>query len=391
MGKIRHLEGLRGLASMIVFISHIVLFLFPQEYAQFPVWLSHDLQMPHFFLTIIMSVFEFFLDGNLAVWIFWFLSAYVISIKFFIKKEASVFFLLPAILKRYVRLMIPVLVSVLLSWLLMALGLIYSQQLVGKIPSNNTEWIGQFYLFHADFLKALISALYFTFFNFKGIDTYNYNLWTIQNEFLGSIFIFSLFSMVGKRSGRWSIYFMILLLLAYFHFSYLSLFLIGYALCDYDFFNGSNRLVQSLKKTENFVFRNRLLSFFAASIGIFLLRDFILKCNLHFNYQMLLSIIVVYFVLRINYFIVLFSTQFFVWLGKISFSLYLLHLPLLCSFTSFFCVNFFSFKWRIVIALLSVMFAFLLAYIFEKYVDRFAVRVSKMIRLDFRPSDSEGV
>ncbi|WP_443147193.1 acyltransferase family protein [Paenibacillus sp. KACC 21273] len=84
MQKLKYLDGLRGLAALIVVISHFVVAFYPSLYngSIDSVHTQKSLE-----LWISKSPFNLFYNGNFAVCVFFVLSGYVLSYKFFITKR----------------------------------------------------------------------------------------------------------------------------------------------------------------------------------------------------------------------------------------------------------------------------------------------------------------
>ena len=81
-GKIKYLEGLRGIAAIIVVFCHLRNTCF-FEYQQYLNSLIKQSPLHIVFKTFLIKSIEKLVDGNISVWIFWVLSSYVISIQFF--------------------------------------------------------------------------------------------------------------------------------------------------------------------------------------------------------------------------------------------------------------------------------------------------------------------
>ena len=100
----------------------------------------------HIFTPFISYVLHFLTDGEIAVYIFWLMSAYVISINLFRKNTRN--YIKSVIAKRYFRLVIPVLGSVLFAYSILTFGGMHNQ-LLGVASGN--EWLGRFYMFEPNF------------------------------------------------------------------------------------------------------------------------------------------------------------------------------------------------------------------------------------------------
>src|ERR1035437_10886835 len=101
-GKISYLEGIRGLAALLVFFHHFSL-------AFYPAFFTHDPGASHLNGLEVQygtSVFSVFSNGNFCVCIFFVLSGFVLSRKYFQSNTFSV--LLSGAQRRFVRLYIPI-------------------------------------------------------------------------------------------------------------------------------------------------------------------------------------------------------------------------------------------------------------------------------------------
>ncbi len=170
--KVLSLEGLRGYAAIAVVFSHLALEFFPgaargdvtAAHSAAEIWLYH-------------SPFKFLYSGFFAVCIFFVMSGYVLAKKFLITQNREV--LGEAALKRYFRLMPPVLAA---SMLLVAA--------IGLYHGIGAEQLGP------RLLDAATEATYRTF--LFGANTYNSVIWTMQIEFLGSLLLFLFLALFGR-------------------------------------------------------------------------------------------------------------------------------------------------------------------------------------------------
>ena len=197
MQKITYLNGLRGVAAFIVVFHHFIYAFYPALFLGFGAQLHLKTGEEVFFSG---SIFNLLYNGNFAVCIFFVLSGFVLSHKFFLQKDYSV--IKEGVAKRYVRLVIPVAFSVLVAFFLMKFSFFYNQQ-AGKI--SGSDWLGEFWTFHPNFLDALnqtfIGAFFFNSFG------YNMTLWSISYELIGSFLIFGFLIFFGKRKNRYWAYF----------------------------------------------------------------------------------------------------------------------------------------------------------------------------------------
>lgn len=307
-------------------------------------------------------------NGELAVYVFWFLSAYVISIKLFTTSGNS--YLLKATVKRYFRLAIPVLGSVIFAYVLVKSEAMYNN----NVHQLSTEhWISKMYLFSPDAFIAFKSALWNTFFDPGGSETYNAVLWTMQPELYGSLLCFLIFAVVRTNRYRFVLYsisiFISIFLLKY----WATTFLIGFWLCDLDYSTSKHRLTFAI----NFVFQNQRVN------GLLFIALVVLAGlpNYYGFFYIPMSGLIVLFVLRTRPLQQFLQSRIMLWLGKISFSLYLLHLPLICSFS---CYLYIELPYNLVpklfiVSVTTIALVLVVATIFSKYVDGFAIRIASRI------------
>lgn len=222
--KFAELEGLRGAAAFVVLLSHLRLTFFIEESNALR---THLGDVPG-------RVFEALLDGNFAVWLFWTMSAFVLSLRFHETPdpEKSKKILISAATRRYPRLAIPVLASVVLAWALLRCGLMTNTLLAEEFGSKYHGWLGSFYLFEANFITALKTATWQSFFSYHSSSTYNAVLWTMEIELIGSLFLFAFLALFGKHPSRFLFYTVTALIAAKLHLHWLNAFTFGVLLSD---------------------------------------------------------------------------------------------------------------------------------------------------------------
>lgn len=173
MNKINSAESLRGLACMVVVFSHLFGVFYPQ---------LHNFaasNMPKFELAEVIhnSPFAFFYSGTGAVFVFFALSGYVLTLSS-LKAKNKKLKLKESLIKRYPRLAIPALFSCLLMWLVLHIDVDLSK---------TSEWFQGFKITPI-FFDALYSGTIDSF--LFGASNYNPVLWTMQIELFGSLIIF---------------------------------------------------------------------------------------------------------------------------------------------------------------------------------------------------------
>lgn len=365
MKKLEHLEGLRGLASLIVVIAHYMQFYFFSSFFTNP-----DSPIKYLISKTPLNIMY---NGNFAVCIFFVLSGYVLSINFLLYNDHQI--LVANAIKRYFRLMIPVFVSVLIAYVLLIFGAYkYFAVYTNDFRYNTMD---------QNFFNMIKFALFDVF--FKGSGTYNTVLWTMNYELLGSFLVFSFLSLFGSAKKRYIFY---LTLIIVFYNSYFLAFFLGLFLCDWN-------LNKHKTISKPFVFTCFVIGIFLGSYPYGVTENTIYNfLDVKFivlNYQVFYHVIGAFFFMigLLNSSILkdVFSSKIFAFLGKISFSLYLTHIPILASLSFFLFAklsSLYSYHISFVITFsASITLTFLISYLMYKYVDTKAVDISKHIYINF--------
>lgn len=379
MQKVKQLDGLRGIAALIVLFGHLIQTCFI-TYRLKLYTIIFKLNLPIILKLSAISTINLFTESWLAIWIFWVLSAYVISIKLF-KGNSTQKTIIESFSKRYFRLYFPVLASVMIAFIILAFNGMYNHELANMLGTHyDGGWLDSLYNFDASFTKALSSATYNSFFEYDPNSSYNAVLWTIAAELIGSYMLFALFALIRKNKVRYIFYILLTIVLILLNYIWLLGFLLGYILCDFDYSESKHKIIISLKAIENKILQTPFLVF-ALSI-VFIAFGKLALVLIHFpaNYHFLiLSCFVVYITLRNKYFIKIFSSRIALFFGKISFSLYLIQLPIIASFTSYMILANNNLQGKLTASALTIILVIVIAYFFNKYVDEKSVIISNRI------------
>lgn len=182
--RVYGLEGMRGIAAFWVYTHHFLLIFFPAFYLGEHSWINH------------------ILNPDLAVSWFFVHSGYVLAFKTRHQEDKEFkLTLIDQSLRRYIRLVPPVLFSILLTWLVMKMGWIYSNEYGLEVKSS---WPGRYLHFKPDLLEALKQSFFSVYFDFKSSTTYNPNLWTIGYELISSYILFAALAVFGRlKHAAW--------------------------------------------------------------------------------------------------------------------------------------------------------------------------------------------
>jgi peptidoglycan/LPS O-acetylase OafA/YrhL len=218
--KLAFVEGMRGAAAMVVCVAHFIDIFLPEVYDTDKALKSWGIREHQGAIRLI----NVFLNPHLAVCVFFVLSGYILSRG--LLGEGNRGRLAHAGLKRFPRLMLPALASVLLAWtVLEAGGFHYGpvRNLTGAVAAN-------YLAAPRSFLYALFQGSLGAFFvwdpSLIGDDSLNPVLWTIGVELYGSFLVFLVLAGFRRRALGYAA-----VALAFFNTYYLA-FPIGMALAE---------------------------------------------------------------------------------------------------------------------------------------------------------------
>ncbi|WP_460223853.1 acyltransferase family protein [Bacillus cereus] len=382
MGKIKYLDGIRGVAALIVVFSHIAQIF----YISLITGIENTKHMPDGIENMIRSTpLNLIYNGNFSVFIFFVLSGYVLSMKFISTKNAS--HLLNSGLQRYPRLAIPVLFSILLVYSIYS-TIDFHYTSIQSITMSDLvyEMVNNFSLQTA-FTHGLFEVFW------TGESQYNPVLWTIRSELFGSLLLFILLYVLHFFKNIW------IRALGYFLAIYFGLthnelpyvsFFIGSLICDFHL----NYKVQLEKylKYASYLLITVGLYFGSYPYGgventIYRFLYFQSDIKLFWFYHMVGAALVLVGVLYCKPVQQFFSYTCFVFLGKISFALYLIHFPILLSLTSWLFMSFIghvSYNGSVFYATLITLPILLIAsYLFYLLFDKSTIRFLKGLHIPF--------
>lgn len=184
MNRVYGLEGMRGVAAFWVFTHHFLLVFYPDFYYGEHTWVNN------IFNAELAAAWFFVHSGFVLSWKSRNLEG--IEYKMIIIDQS---------LRRYLRLLLPVMFSILLTYLLMKVGLTYNTEYASIV---NSQWLGRYLNFQPDIFEALYQSFFGVYFNFKSVSAYNPILWTIGYELISSYFLFAFLAIFGWwRSSVW--------------------------------------------------------------------------------------------------------------------------------------------------------------------------------------------
>ena len=217
--RMSYLDGLRGIAALNVALSHFVMAFDFAVYTGRPEHAQGSWE-------VALSAYPFLFiaaGGNYAVCIFLALSGFVLAKSFHTSDLSAV----ALVVKRTLRLGLPVLAASLFGWFILASGLAFNHEAAAITRST---WLSGQFTQQPSFTDALLQGWN----SLLGIPTrtnsYNSVLWTMPVEFLGSLLLIAIFATrLPANRPRWAAIIMLALgiMLAR---SYISAVLFGAAL-----------------------------------------------------------------------------------------------------------------------------------------------------------------
>lgn len=389
--KLLELEGVRGLAALTVVFSHLEATFFARDFAAWNQSLG-ALAWPFRSLAQALSCTPF--NGRFAVWVFWCMSAFALSYRFFALQRDGApdrprAYLVDAPLRRYFRLLLPVLGSTLFACALLKAGLMRNGALAESLqPGHPGKWLASFYHFDPSLHGALYWAFYATFFSFHLQPIYNPILWTMRREIIGSYFLFAFLAVFRVFPWRWPLYLGAAIFFEAIHQGWFLAFIAGIALCDLRVNRAGiharwPHLTSWLQKG-----RNKSWLLVPALLGLACLVGHLgvdpVAIDTSEKDSLLNILAAVAAIVLVQYFLPLrhlLSRPVPVFLGKISFGLYISHFPFIMSFSA---ISYLAVVGHLghlasafLVAGLTLPLVIGLGYIFYRVADQPGIRVSR--------------
>ncbi len=329
-GKLNYMDGLKGTGALMVYLCH---FAFAFYFALYSLNPANSHTAGNVEIAVGRTPVNILYNGNFAVQLFFVVSGFVLCIRYF--KEYDKRALAKSALKRYFRLMGPILLVSTVIFFLMKAGLYRNGE--AAVLAKSQEWFAGFNSFEPGYSHALREAVLGCF--LFGHNYFNGVLWTVKYLFQGALLVYLLAALFGRMKYRYWIYGAAILLLL--RTDYAG-FLIGFLLCDLVYTQPD-----FMKRLEG------IPGLWAACfvLGIYFGSYPSLGSRLEGSiygflpvfsvlYHRIGAALIVYGVLTGRRLQKIFGSRFFVKLGDISFSWYLVHFPVIAVFSSSFLIAF---------------------------------------------------
>ena len=329
MKKLDYINGLKGIGALMVYFCHFVFAFYYGAYSLLPESCHTASQIE---IAIGESPLNLFYSGNGAVCLFLVFSGFVLCLSYFVGRDRKR--LGTSAWKRYFRLMPMILAVNILIYVLMRLGLYRNAETA--VFTKSEAWFAGFNQFAPDFLKMLYESLIGCF--LQGSNDYNGVLWTIPYLFWGALVVYLAAYLVGENRLRDSVYAVMILVSMTTDIYFTAVFL-GFAVSD--FFCTQKRGMDLWKRywvlpVLSFVLGIYLLSY--PSIGSDMTGTIygILPPAYTVIYHVAGAVGLLAGVLGLGGLQRFFGARPFRFLGDVSYSLYLLHFPVVATFSCWF-------------------------------------------------------
>ena len=323
--QLEYINGLKGIGAGIVYLCH---FVFAFYYGMYSLEAA-DCHLPgNLDILIGQSPLNMLFSGNFAVRLFLVMSGYVLCLGYFKTRDKKR--LVTSACKRYIRLLPPILVSNVLICLLMLLGAFRN---VAASELTGSPWLAGFNRCEPNFLDAVLEAVLGCF--FVGTNQFNGVLWTIPFLFLGALLVYGVAWLIGDKKWRYIVYAVIgvAVLLT----DYAGIFF-GFVLCDV--MHTQDALVTWVKRQKWLLWIVFVLGFYLSSYpsaGTHLEGTIygIIPIVMVVPFHLVGALLLVAAVVCLEPLQKFFGWKLFVKLGDISYSLYLVHFPVIATLGCF--------------------------------------------------------
>ncbi len=367
IAKLSYLDSIRGLAAVIVVLGHSKdAFIQKKEYFSISDFFNH--------------FFEFcFISGHFSVCIFFVLSGFVLSLGFFNNYDYN--FILKQSIKRFPRLFLPVIFTSVLYWFAKEQSWFFNSEVVNITHST---WFVKFWKESYTIKQLILRCGYDLFlFNDHGfLKNINFCLWTMPIELKYSFLLFLVICFI-RNSFMAIVVNTILIFTLVMYADTLFIYFLGFLL-------GIN---------ISFLYTNKIFNLNSFGRSALLVFGLLLGCNLDliFNFKVqyltvstftiTLNLIgasmIIIAILSSKKMQNILNNKILLYLGKISFSLYLIHPLVIGTIVSrlyLYLNNSFSYDFTyITVMIISLILSLLLGDIIYRFIDKPSIKFAEII------------
>ncbi len=378
-GRFLELEGLRGIASIMVVLAHFIFLFFPAMRKGQMSLAHHDVEK-----MVYNTPLDILWDGTLAVAIFFVMSGFVLSIGFFQTGNTNIVKKLAT--GRYLRLMLPALASVVIAWILIQMGANAITAAAGEV--SGSSYLAGKWQYDPSLFDVIKAGTLDIFVEYKGKSrAINHVLWTMNIEFLGSFLIFGFLLLFAQSRLRWIAY--AALLIGTFDTWYFG-FVVGMMIADAHALGWLERF-KRWYVTLPLIALTLFFANFPRNHEDTIYRVFdlsVVGANERVMYLTLASTLALLVVLLSESVAKVLRTKFMSTLGRYTFSLYLTHLLVIYTVSSIVVLlthDKIGYNASVLLSFVVSVPAFaLVAYVFERYIDAPSIKFARFVGSVYR-------
>ena len=361
--KLTYIDGLKVLSCMMIFNFHFI----NAFYCGFYSLQSSDYHLPALEYAVGSSPLNLIMGGKFGVRMFMTISGFFVGYRFFVTGNKRS--LTGGVIKKYLRLVFPIMTANIAIYLLMRLHLFANAAASAK--AGTSLYFGSYNTFEPHLMQALAEAVWGCF--ATGANHYNGPLWFIYYEFFGTLLVAAILSLLGNSKARYIAYAVGCVLCIRNDF---LPFLLGCVVCDLT--NRPPVWLARLKEHKIFPVLMWLLFLFGMFLGSYPPMGERLEGTVYalippkvIVFYILGAACVLYAVLHLAPLQKLLGQKWIVWLNTYSYGFYLTHFFILCTFASGFYLALEPYVNYHVIAVMNYLLSFGLTVVASVLIHRF--------------------
>ncbi len=374
--KLDFVDGLKVLSCLMIFNFHFINFFYCGFYSLLPT----DFHTQFLEAFVGSSPLNILMGGKFGVRIFMTISGFFVGYRFFItgdKKSLS-----SGVVKKYFRLVFPIITANIAIYGLMKTGLFMNAQ--ASVAAGSQVFVGNYNQFQPSLFAAVWEAVWGCF--ATGANQYNGPLWFIYYEFFGTLLIAAILSLLGNSKSRY---------VAYAIGCVLSIrsdflpFLLGAVICDLTY-----RPPMWLEKLSKQKWLMWLVLLFGLFLGSYPPIGERLEGTIYamipakvILYYIIGASCVLYAVLHLEFPQKVLGSRIVTWLNTYSYGFYLTHFFVLCTFSSGLFLALHEHMNYHLLAVINYVLSFALtvfiSFLIQKYVETPGMKLANGIAAKF--------
>lgn len=332
--EIKWITGLKGVCAVSVVLLHMLACFYSDVIAG-----SITISRLNTYNFITFTPINIIFNGSFAVYVFWIISAYLLAYSWYTKYDIKD--MQRKILNKYFRLILPIAVTTLLAFCIIKMDFYYHEvagSLIGDSFFTNERDFNNMTIYHV--IGDLVYDVFFT-----GYVDIIPPLWTMHIEFLGSLITVLFLLIMGSKKHAWILEVLLLpIMFSGADFIVYCCFLMGVILAQYQVFhNKANNTVGIICLIVGTILGGYPPSC-VPSEGLYryIYVEYVEWYNMKYNSVMgvhslyvIAATLIVFGVLNSSILQKIYSNRLFYYLGKNSFYIYLIHIPILFTLNAF--------------------------------------------------------